>query len=409
MLKFLQLLISIAFFPSIALSGEKTLTYDMAVYRTLASSPTLKAASSEIGEKYGEQIQSGLLPNPVFSYSVENVFGNHHWKGWESAETRYEFMQLIELGDKRHSRMTTADYHLLAQQTGYEVTKRILLNNLSKAFISVVAAQEQLHLAQEMQRIAQEIFNTVSEKVEAGKISLIQKNKSQIDLSSAHITFKKAAIDLEKSKERLSMFWGASYPDFDKASYYFYDITPPVAWEVCLDQLNSNPEIMRAHFELAAAHHNLNLRKAEAIPDVIVRFGYKTLQDTHNKGFILGAALPIPIYDLNQGNIQKARHEEDKWRNRLEELRLLLENILFSAYKDLARTHLEAEYYHKNILKLAEDSFLCAEDGFKEGKFEYQDMLDSQRTYFEIKEKYILILMGYHFHIADIEFLSSER
>lgn len=62
--------------------------------------------------------------------------------------------------------------------------------------------------------------------------------------------------------------------------------------------------------EHLAAHQNLNLEKSLAIPDVTVTLGYKTLQDTGNKGMILGASIPIPLFNQNQGNIQKLERKQ---------------------------------------------------------------------------------------------------
>lgn len=401
------LLVALHVVLPIAASGS-SLSFDEAVFKTLSLSPQLRIADSEIDEKAGLQRQSALFPNPIAGYSVENVFGNKDWQGWEAAESRYEVAQLIELGGKRSFRYQTARFQHYAAQAGYQAKQLSLLKRLLKLFTQVVAAQENLELAISQTKIAEEVYMTVSAKVEAGKVSLIQQNKAEIALSTSQIILQKARADFAKSKERLSILWGHPCPDFDTASFPFYDIDMPTPFEECLALLQGNPELLRSQMEHLAAHQNLKFEKSLAIPDVTVTFGYKTLQDTGNKGLILGASIPIPLFNQNQGNVQKARAQTVKTHNQYLELQLALENKLSIAYKELIRAYKEAEQIRSTVLKAATQSFELAKEGYQEGKFEYLDMLDSQKTLFEVRERYIQALLNYHQSMADIEYLNTE-
>lgn len=396
-------------FSACLIANEQTLSFDEAVRRTLCLSPKLRIADSEINEMIGETIQSSVYPNPIASYSVENVFGNKHWKGWESADSRYEIAQLIELGGKRGYRQQTAKLQYYASQANYEAVKLALLNRLLKLFTTVVAAQESLQIAFEQTKIAEEVYKTVSTKVDAGKVSLIQQNKADIALASAQISLENAKTDFANSKQSLSILWGCPCPDFDQVCFPFYELEMPLPLEHCISDLRENPELMRSQMEYLAAHQIVHYAKSEAIPDVTVVLGYKTLQDTHNRGFILGASIPIPIFDRNQGNIERARSAANKSYEEYLDLELALENKLSVSYKDLLRAYQEAELIRTTVLKKATQSFELAKEGFREGKFEYLDMLDSQRTLFDIMEQYIQALLDYHHSKADIEYLNTQE
>lgn len=388
---------------------ESILSFEDAVFRTLSLSPKLRIADTEINDKAGQQVQTLLLPNPVAGYSVENVFGNKNWQAWDAAESRYEIAQLVELGGKRGFRQQTAKFQYYAAQAGFEAKKLSILNRLLKLFTFVVAAQENLELAISQAKIAEEVYTTVAAKVEAGKVSLIQQNKAEISLSTAQINLQKTKADFLKSKERLSILWGDTCPCFDKAYFPFYEINLPIPFEECLIDLKGNPELLRSQMEHLAAHQNLNLEKAIAVPDVTFTLGYKTLQDTGNKGLIIGASIPIPLFNQNQGNVQRARAQAIKTQNQYVELELALENKLSIAYKDLVRAYQEAEKIGSTVLKAANQSFELAKEGYKEGKFEYLDMLDSQKTLFEVRERYIQALLNYHQSLADIEYLNTQE
>jgi len=388
-------------------SAQTVLTFDEAVCKALSNSPNLRICTANLQEGEGECLQSQVLPNPLFAYSVENILGNKDWKGWKSAESRYEIFQPIELGGKRQLRTCRANYQYYAQQAEYEIASLRLLNAVLKSFAAVAASQEQYHLALEQKRISEEVLNGVKAKVQAGKVSQIQQNKAEIAHINADISLNHAAIELESAKERLSLIWGEACPDFERVCFDFYTIEKPQEKNICLEQLKGNPELLQSYYELQALQHNVALEESERIPDVVVNLGYKTLREGHRKGVILGASFPIPIFNRNQGNIEKARSQVSKSCAEYEKIQLILENRLSIAYKELVRAYQESERFRTTVLTLANQSFEFAQRGYKEGKFEYLDMLDSQRTLFEVKEKYIQSLLTYHQKRADIEYITT--
>ncbi len=388
--------------------SPKAITFDEAVSRAVFHSPVLKASGMQIEEKAGGHTQAGLLPNPIFSYSVENIFGNKDWNGWESAESRYEVGQLVELGGKRGYRISAAEYHFYAAEAGFEASKLDLLNRLMKTFVLVVSCQEQLKISQDQKNIAEQILNTVIAKVEAGKVSLMQQYKAEISLKHATITLEKAVVKFQSAKERLSLLWGETCPDFDFANYPFYEIEIPRCFLDCLHALKNNPELIQSQYDHMAAHENWNLEKAQAVPDVTLLVGYKTLRDTGNKGMILGAALPIPVFNRNQGNVQSAAAEILKTQEQVIQMQLLLENKLSLSHLELTQAYQEALMLETGILASATQTLELAQEGYQEGKFEYLDLLDAQRTLFEVKENYIQSLLRYHQKRADIEYLTSR-
>jgi cobalt-zinc-cadmium efflux system outer membrane protein len=63
----------------------------------------------------------------------------------------------------------------------------------------------------------------------------------------------------------------------------------------------------------------------------------------------------------------------------------------------------------ENALPGAQSAFKAAQEGYREGKFSYLQVIDAQRTFFEIKRQYITALADYHKARANIERLIGER
>lgn len=382
------------------------LTYNEALQKTLIQSPALALSVMEIEEREGEHIQTGLYFNPVFAYSVENVFGNRHWRGWRAAESRYEISQALDLGCKREHRRNRAFYLIQAAQYGHAYLELETAKKMKKAFLRVVAAQELLKLAQNQQKISLKTLNVIQQKSDSGRVSLIEKNKAQLSLANSDLVLQRASVELEIAKEELSPFWGSSCPDFDGVEYPFFEVYCPPCYEECFQEFNEHPLLLKVQFEQFAAKAGYKFEQSSVIPEVVVTAGLKTIQDTGDKGMILGVAFPLPFFDQNQGSIARARAEKKRLLNQYCETELLLETRLSVLHKEAMRSYNEAVQLKETILTLAEASFEMVREAYAAGKLEYLDLLEAGRTLFDAQERYIQVLLSYFEKQTDIEYLT---
>jgi cobalt-zinc-cadmium efflux system outer membrane protein len=76
---------------------------------------------------------------------------------------------------------------------------------------------------------------------------------------------------------------------------------------------------------------------------------------------------------------------------------------LTDAYERLASSYDEAVVLRDDILPAAEKTFEGTSDGFLRGRYGYLEVLDVQRTLFELKSQYVEALATYHSSRADVE------
>jgi len=384
------------------------LTFDMAAARLMQGSPILRASSWEIQENYGRFMQSSLYPNPYFSFSADGGGNNNPGVFNQGTEYEYTISQLFELGGKRCVRMKISKYDYYASLAGFHRTRTQLMNQLLKAIVEVAAAQELVKIAQEQQKIGEEILQVVKDKVEAGKVSLLELNKSTIALGRAQIAYYRAHTNLKVAKENLSTLWGCPCPDFDEVFFPFFEVACPAPLEQCWTSLGNNPELIQAQYIYLSSCQNLNYEKAVTVPDVTITAGYESEANGSDAGFVFGIGFPIPIFDQNQGNLYTARSQIRRIYNDYLQTQLLLQNKLNTSHQALIEAYQEVVKLKSTILRSAEESFEFASEGYKEGKFDYLNMLDSQRTLFDVQETYIDALLTFHQKCADIEYLTSQ-
>lgn len=390
-----------------AVKGALTLKY--AVDRALADSPRLNSYISAMMASKGQRRQAGALPNPEIGVEAENIAGQGPYRGTDSAEFTYGVSQLIEVGGKRSARQEAASREYEITRFDYQAARLDLIRDVTIAYAEAVAAQEEVKLAEEQKKLAGEVLQSVANRVAAAAEPLIQKSKAEVALATSEIEFSKATRGLEIAKKKLASLWGQNGDGFTVDAADFFTIQSSAILSDATRGLTATPDIARLDAELARAKATFVLERANAIPDPTISVGVRDFRETSDQAFVVGVSLPIPVFNLNRGNIEKARHEVSKTDSDRQAAVLTLSNELTRAAQELQTAYDEAESLKATILPAAEKAFSLSRQGYQVGRFPYLEVLDAQRTLFEAKSQYIAALKTYHTRRAEVERLTAAH
>jgi len=380
-----------------------TITLREAVAHALLNNPKLKAFSLDIRAVEAQKLQAGLLPNPEIDVEIEEVGGTGDRSGFDSSETTIQIGQLIELADKRSKRTRLADIEEDLAELDYKSERLDIINEVAGAFIDVLAAQEQLSLSKELVDLSEKAYSTVAERVRAGQDSPVEEMKAKIALSNTQVEFEKAGNNLIAARHRLAAAWGGSNPVFEKVAGEFYEISPAPSFEKLADLISKNPDIARWPIEENKHRAAVELEKAKATSDIKLGGGIQYFNEGDDSAFIVGFSIPFPLFDRNQGNIQEAMYMLAKVREQYKAAQADIRASLAEASTKLSSSFSEISIIRNDVLPNAGSAFDATNQGYREGKFEYLIVLDAQRTFFEVRAKYIEALTGYHKARADVE------
>jgi len=380
-----------------------TITLRDAVARALINNPKLKAFSLDIRAAEARKLQAGLLPNPEIDLEIEEFGGTGGLSGFDSSQTSIQIGQLIELADKRSKRTHLAALEKDLAELDFKSKRLDVMSEVARAFIDVLTAQEQLSLSKELVDLSEKAFSTVAERVRAGQDSPVEETKAKIALSNTRIEFESAGKELVSARYQLAATWGSSNPGFEKVSGGFYDMSPAPSLEELAGLISQNPDMARWPAEKERSRAALELEKARAASDIKLGGGIQYFDDGDNSAFILGLSIPMPLFDRNQGNIQEAMYMLAKTEEQRKAVETDLRAGLAEASTKLSSSFSEINILKNDVLPLAGSAFDAAGQGYREGKFEYLMVLDSQRTFFEVRARYIEALAGYHKSRADVE------
>lgn len=376
--------------------------------QALLKSPDLAAFSWEVRAGEARTLQASLLPNPELEVELEEFGGTNDFAGFDVVTSKYRLRQLIETGGKRAKRTRLAALERDLNAWDYEARRLDVLTEATKAFVDVLAAQEQVTLSTELVRLSEQSFETVSERVKAGKVSPLEETKSGVELANTRIQLEQARRTLQGARKRLAAVWGQQTATFGRAEGNLDALQPiPIADEL-QDLIARNPDVARWVKEMEQRSASLEVQNARRIPDVTLSGGVQRFNETEDTALLFTLSLPLPLFDCNQGGIREAQYKLVKGKKEQDAAVARASSGLAEAYQNLASFYAEGQGLKERVLPGAQEAFEASGIGYREGKFDFLECLDSQRTLFEARGKYIDALSGYHKAVADVERLIGQ-
>jgi cobalt-zinc-cadmium efflux system outer membrane protein len=385
------------------------LTLGDVVTLTLLHNPSLKSYSIEIRAAEARSLQAGLWPNPSLDIGVEDIGGSGDMRSFDAAETTIQLSQLIELGDKAQKRRNVASIEKELAGWDYETKRLEILTEAGKAYFELLALQDKTELLAELLNVSSQTLKSVTERVDAGKDSPIEKTKASVALSNVKIEYEQALQELEQARKFAASFWGNEKPQFLHAEGNLETITEIPDVNELYPHLMQNPQMARWDKEISRDKAAIELAKSKSIPDISIGAGVKRFNETDDNALIFGVAIPFPIFNRNQGDRMEAAYNLSKSYEEQRATRIELMNQFNQMFTELSVSLNKVRALQASILPGAKEVFDASREAYTEGKIDYLNVLDAQRTFFEVRVQYIEVLANYHKAHADIERLTGQK
>jgi cobalt-zinc-cadmium efflux system outer membrane protein len=352
-------------------------------------------------------LQAGLWPNPVLGTETEDLSTEGPIGDFIDSEQMVQVSQPIELWGRPGKRREVAEQDRALAGWDYEAARLDVVSQTTRAFVGLVAAEERVHLARELVRLSEEIFQTVSRQVETGEVSPVEKERARVPLSQARIRLRRALEARESARTTLAGQWGRSDTTaFSAVEGTFGPVDPVPSLDAVKGALDQNPALARQADEIERARAVLSLEKSDRFPVPSVtagwqRFGGRTGSD--QTAFKAGIALPLPLFDRNQGAVQRAEYRLQQAQAQRKDALVRLDTTLSRAHSSLVSAQNEAQAIAEETLPAARSAFRSVREGYRQGKFSYLEVLDAQRTLFDVRRQQVQALKSYYQARARVE------
>ena len=132
------------------------------------------------------------------------------------------------------------------------------------------------------------------------------------------------------------------------------------------------------------------------------------LFDPDENTFVVGFSVPLPVLNRNQGAILEAEHRVEQARSEQASTRVRAVTALDDAYQALATARTQIATLDADVLPGAKKAFAALNDGYREGRFTYLEVLDAQRTLIAARAQRVRALGDFRRAVVTLERLLGE-
>lgn len=379
-----------------------------AIALALLHHPGLAGFAWEVRAREAAAVQAGRRPNPALEIQVADFGARQFADGGINepvqSQTTMQLSQLIELGPKRAARQALAHRDQDLAAWDYEAARIDVLTEVSRAFTDVLTAQETVSLTEETTRLVAQVQRTVGDRVVAGVVSPIEETRATVALAAVRVELSRARRALEASRMRLALLWGSSTPAFRAVvGDLKVEPAPLPRFADLRDQIEQSPDLARWAAELSQREAAFAVERSKRVPDVSLAAGYRRFTDVDSHAWLVGASIPLPLFDRNRGGIEEARSRVAKAHEERRAAQARVTAALADAYAVLASAHDEVTALRSEVLPGSQQTFDAVAEGYRLGRFGYLDVLDAQRTLIGAGSQYLRALSDYHKAVANVE------
>ncbi len=374
----------------------RTLSLPQVVEQALENNPLLETAGHQRSADAAFLGVHDGSPNPELALETEDFLGTGAAEGVRALQATATLSHPLQLGRKPARRRAARQARHSVSDHEWQSVRQRVVANVSMAYLDVLGWQRRLENVKEMARLAEETHEAIAYQVEAGRGTPIEADKAAIAQALAALDEERVLRALFSAKQRLAMQCGSATVDFEGVSGSVEHIEAVPALAALLKRVDQHPSLLVRKAEIAHQQALLDLEIAKRAPDVSLGVGYRWINATSDSAFVAHVAVPLPVVDRNRGAIGAARQSKAMSQSVARQARLQLIGELTEAYHALVLEQRRAVVLRDDIRPRVLATFRAVKEGYALGRFGYLDLLDAQRTLFEVNEQSIETLIAYH-------------
>ena len=399
---------------------------EQAVSIALRRNLDIIAARFAIEEALVERIAAGIYPNPVLSYTAGNVVlgdGNPQGHGLSPGPLSQVVhsigvSEIVDVWAKRSARIHAADLGVEQQRLLVEDVLREIVLSVRGAFTDLVREQAQHELVRDIKSHYDETTRLARARVRAGEISEAEGQKVELE----GLKYQNAVIDsemeLDLARQKLATLLAfastSELPGTAMGGDTSAPRTLPLLEPLLARALRERPDVLGARKGQEVAQASLTAAGREGYPDPSVGLTYThsefTASGDNANTLALTLAVPLPLFDRNQGGVARARLGVRRSESELARADLRVRQDVAEAVRRVERAAAVLDVYEGGgMLVRADKALRVAETSYKAGSISLLELLEAQRTFIETRMQYLESQDDYRKALASVRHAVGEK
>ncbi len=346
-----------------------------------------------------------FLPQGVVPQGFPPVVGPvNEWRG------NFRGQYTIFDSGQRSSELDSAESQYAASQEESLETRNNIIYNVHAAYYDVLAAEDELELSKTRVSRSQDHLRIASDRKEAGDVPQADVTRARVDISSAELNAVSAEGSLRIALGNLNQVMGRMPQEPLQIAHAEIGIPDPATTDVnqsLSTALQKRPEILASQRRVEAKKSQIGIAKGDILPKVRAEAGYGWLDEEFvpkDQDWWVGISLDVPLLDggTRRHRIAKSKVEVNREQAQLDQLKLSVQQEVWSAYSRWIEAHQSLETSHTREAE-AEESLRLTKARYEEGAGTINDLLDSELSLDQAEAG--LNTARYRLYLARIAFL----
>ncbi|MEO8597177.1 MAG: TolC family protein [Candidatus Solibacter sp.] len=369
-----------------------TVTIAQAVQEAVDHNLNLLAERFNLSLADARMVTAKLRPNPVVSAGLDYIdmlrtFTPANAGGPTEYNLRTDF--ILERGGKRDRRIEVARDTREVAELQLLNTTRTLVMDVQNSFVDVQQAKDNLALARENLQVFQGIVDVNATRVRAGDLARVELVRTQVAALQFQNAVRLSEAKLTTASTRLQGLMGRTVPapDFDVAGEMRRDADPVVLETLTAQALELRPDLLALRRDQARSQAEIRSQLAQGKVDFTVGAEYH--REFHNgNANALGVFFqaPLPVWNRNQGEIERARREQEQTLARLRAAEAGLRTEVRNAWTQYNTSRGLLESIERELLDQAREVRTTMEYSYRRGEASLVEFLDAQRAFNDARQ-----------------------
>jgi cobalt-zinc-cadmium efflux system outer membrane protein len=380
------------------------LTLEQAIDITLERSRDLRAKFYEIPQARADTLQASLRANPVFYQDGQLLAypGSHFSRSVPGGPSQYDtnITFLLDVTRQRQARTLVATRAEKVLEAQYQEAVRQRIDDIYDAYVlGALSARQLARYARSSVRGMESLFNKQQELYGKGSVSLGELNRIKIQLHTAQLTLADAEASYRKAKLDLGSLMNLTREEVDKlelrGSIYDTAPSPPPVDELRRIALESRPDVVSYRLGVQRAEADVCLARAQRFSNPYLLFQPYTWQDNTPYGlksavsYALGVTVPLPVFNRNQGGVQRALLNVDQTRIELSDLERQALVDVEKAAQEYAVTRREVDELRQDVIPAAQQMIGEARMLYMREEKSAIDLINAQLDFNQVAKQYL--------------------
>lgn len=353
--------------------AQAPLTEAEAVRLGLARAEVADLERGAVQAAEADVLAAGRLPNPTLSYSRERVDGTP-----ATVEQTWMLEQAVDLSGRRGLRREAAGRRVAAVTADNAARQLEMTAEIRRNFHEVMFLQETIRASEIWARRFARIEDVIGKLARAGEASGYDRRRLARERQTADARLASGRAELDRAMARLMALTGASDVALLQGELL---PSPPAPVETVLARLDQRPDLQSLRRRAEAADLDGRAARRGAIPAVTVGIGPRFVDSgsTQDNGVALSLSVPLPVFDRQQAQQQRAAAEALQARAEYQLAKRRAEGELRGLHRQTESLRATAIDYRQQAVAASPELLRIAEAAYRGGESSLLELLDAYR------------------------------